>query len=207
MRRAVCGCLTALALAAAGAGAARAQVTAEAIPLELVRQYAPFLVLVIQQQFPEPPVKLEPNAEKIQAFHIQENAGVVLLPDRKLTLDVLNEDDEREVPLGICCTRLLTVEHADKAVTGPRLAVADLGEIKFPVLYLTASKRGDQRLLKVYSRDGTPIAEVPLTRSENTGPEMLGVKLTNIDLEKKKLDAVFTLGNGYQGTLKLTYLE
>ena len=62
-------CLSLAGVLCAGISVARAEdVMAEAIPADFIAQFAPFAALLIQQQFPEPPVKVEPAADKAQGY-------------------------------------------------------------------------------------------------------------------------------------------
>ena len=75
----------ALSLALLACGTARAAVSAEPIPAELLQQIATFAVPLIQQQFPNPPVAVEPQADKAVGVHVQEMVGVFVMPDKNLT--------------------------------------------------------------------------------------------------------------------------
>ncbi|MGV3723664.1 MAG: hypothetical protein ACO1SX_22430 [Actinomycetota bacterium] len=122
---------------AAVAGVARAETIAEAIPAEILGQYGLIAVLVIQQQFPNPPVKIDPAADRAVGYHVQQKAGVVAMPDRNLTLKSIEEATDKEVPVGVIATQSLSLQEKDSVIKADRLAVADLyGQIKLPLFFL-----------------------------------------------------------------------
>lgn len=204
-------CLSVAGALVAGIPMVRAaeNVMAEAIPADFIQQFAPFAVLLIQQQFPEPPVKVDLSAEKAQGFHVKEMLGIVLMPDKNLNAETVSKAGEKDSPVGVVATRSLTVEGKDAPVAADKLAVADFnGMIKIPVFFLSVKGKGEDRTLEVYSKEGTAVASAPLKKGAAAdGDKPLAVKLTNIDLEKKKLDAVFSVSGGYEGTVKFSHLD
>jgi hypothetical protein len=192
----------------AAAGVVRAEIAAEAIPANLIAQFGPFAVGLIQQQFPDPPVKVDPIAEKAVGYHVKEAYAVMVMPDKNLTAKVVEEAGEKEVPVGVLATRALSVQEKDAVVSGDRLAVADFnGQIKLPVFFLSVKSKGADRELEVYSKEGKPLLSVPLKKQAGDAELPLNVRLSNIDAEKKKLDATLSLGGTYEGTLNLGAVE
>jgi hypothetical protein len=189
------------------AGVARAEEAAEAIPPDFVQQFAPFAVQLIQQQFPNPAVKVEPNAEKTVGYHVKEQVGVVLMPDKNVTARTVEEAVDKEVPVAILATKSLSVQDKDTVVNGDRLAVADFnGMFKIPVFFLAVKGKGADRSLEVYSKDGKAVHSEPLKKATGEATGDVEVKLTNIQLEQKKLDASIRV-SGYEGTVKLGVLD
>lgn len=203
-------CLSLAAVLCAGAGVARAAeaVAAEAIPADFIQQFAPFAIQLIQQQFPDPPVKVEPRPDKALGFHVKEMLGVVLMPDKNLTAEAIEKAGEKEVPVCVLSTKSLTIEGKDAVVGADKVAVADFnGMFKIPVFFLAVKAKGEERTLEIYSKNGTAVSSVPLKKQAGDAEQPVALKLTNIDLEKKKMDATFSLGGAYEGTLKLAHLD
>lgn len=201
-----------LALSAAAAvtvaGAGRAALMAEEIPADFIAQFAPFALQLVQAQFPNPPVKVDPASEKARGYHVDQKVGVVVMPDKNLTAKSVAECGDKTVPAAVVFTKSLSVEEKDTVVNGEKLAVADFnGQLKIPVFFLAVKGKGEERTLEVYSKDGTPVASAPLKKAEVDESTPVGVKLTNIDLEKKKVDATVSLTGGYETTLKMGQLD
>jgi hypothetical protein len=197
-----------LAAAAATAGVARANLMSEEIPADFVAQFAPFALQLLQAQFPDPPVKVEPLAEKTKGYHVQQQVAVVTMPDKNLTAKSIAECGEKAVPVAVCFTRALSVEGKDGVVNADKLAAADFnGMLKIPVFFLAVKGEGENRLLEVYSKDGTPLVVAPLKKQAGDDAAPVTVKLTNVDLEKKKADAAVSLPGGYETTLKMGQID
>jgi hypothetical protein len=192
----------------AAAGVVRAEVTAEAIPPEVILQFGPLAVGLIQMQFPNPPVKIDPAADKAVGYHVKEDFAVMALPDKNLTAKLVDDAGETEVPVGVIATRALSVQEKDAVVSGDRLAVADFnGVFKIPLFFLSVKAKGADRELEVYSKTGKAILSVPLKKQAGDAASPLNLRLTNIDVEKKKLDATVSLGGAYEGTINLGAVE
>lgn len=190
------------------AGVARAEVNAEAIPADYIQQFAPLAVGLFQQQFPNPPVKVDPDAEKAQGYHMKEKIGALVFPDKNVTAKAIDEVKEQEVPVGILATLSLTLEAKGRTVPAEELAVADLnGQLKLPVFFLAVKAEGENKMLTVYSKDGKALTTSMLKKQAGDAKQSVGLKLSNIDLENKRLDANVSLGGAYEGTLKLTYVK
>ena len=48
---------------------------------------------------------------------------------------------------------------------------------------------------------------MPVKKQAGDANMPMAIKLTNIDLEKKKLDVTVSLGGAYESTLKLAYID
>jgi len=189
------------------AGMVRAELMAEPIPADLIQQVAPIAVQLLQAQIPNPPVKVEPQVEKAIGYHVQQLVGAVVVPDKNLTSKAIEETREKSVPAGILLTRALSLEEKEQVIGGDKLAVADFqGQLKLPIFFLSVKADGENRVLEVYGKDGKPLASAPLKKEEGDKPSQVAMKFTNINLEKKRLDATVTL-SGYQSTLKLGYID
>src|SRR5687767_8195794 len=185
-------CLSLAAALGAGWGVARAAdaVAAEAIPADFIAQFAPFAVQLIQQQFPEPPVKVDPRPDKAQGYHVKEMVGVVMMPDKNLTAEAIDKATDKEVPVAVLATKSLTLEDKDAAGIGAdKIAVADFnGMFKIPVFFMAVKAKGEERTLEIYSKNGAALASAPLKKQPGNADLPVALKLTNIDLAKKKLD-------------------
>ena len=192
----------------AAAGVVRAEIAAEAIPPDFIIQFCPLAVALIQQQFPNPPVKVDPAADKAVGYHVKEMFAVVAMPDKNLTAKVVDDAGETEVPVGVIATRSLSLQEKDTVVNGDRLAVADFnGMFKIPLFFLSVKSKGTERELEVYSKSGKSILSVPLKKQASDAATPLNIRLTNIDAEKKKLDVTVSLGGAYEGTINLGAVE
>ena len=199
--------LIALSLAVATAGVVHAQVAAEKIPADFLAQFAPFAIALLQQQFPNPPVKVDVSAEKALGYHVKEQVGVVVLPDKNLTGKAIEEAADKEIPAAVIATKSLSLEEKGELIGSDKLAVADFnGQIKIPVFFVSVKGKGEERTLEIYSKEGKPLVSVPLKKQAGDAEAPVDVKLTNIDLEKKKLDATISLGGAYETSLKLGVL-
>lgn len=208
MRKPLVG-LSLAALILAGVGAARAaDVTAEPIPPDFIQQFAPFAVQLIQQQFPNAPVKVDPQTDKAQGFHVKEMLGVVMMPDKNLTAEAIEKAADKDVPVAVLATKGLSVQNKDAVVGADKVAVADFnGMFKIPVFFLAIRGKGDDRTLEVYSKDGTSIDSVPVKKMAGDKESPCSIKISNIDIEKKKMDVIFSLGGAYETTVKLGSLD
>lgn len=195
--------LTATLLAA---GIARAEVAAEAIPADILAQLVPFAVQAIQTQFPQPPVKVDPQNEKAVGYHVQEKVGILVIPDRNLSAKAVDEAADKDVPVALLSTLRLTISDNDQPVAGDKLALVTVSEaLKLPVFFLAVQGHGGERVLNVYSKDGKPVASAPLKKQSGDAATAVAMKMTNVDLENKKADLTVSLGGAYEGTLKLAY--
>jgi hypothetical protein len=200
--------LIAISLAAVALGGiARAEVVAQAIPAEAIMQYGNLAILLIQAQFPNPPVKVDPSPEHCTGYHVDQKIAVVAMPDRNLTQKILDELADKEIPAGVLATKSLSIIDKDAIINGERLAVANVNDqLKLPLFFLAVKAKGAERTLEVYSKDGKAIVSAPLKKQEGKSEQLIGVKLSNIDLEAKKLDVTVSLA-GYDGTLKFGHLD
>ena len=77
---------------------------------------------LIQQQFPEPPVKVDPRPDKAQGYHVKEMVGVVMMPDKNLSAEAIDKATDKEVPVAVLATKSLTLE--DKDLMGHLMMIA-----------------------------------------------------------------------------------
>lgn len=190
--------------------AARAAVDAEPIPAEFIQQLAPATVDAVKQQFPNPPVKIDAQAEKATGLHVQEMIGAVVLPDRNLTVQAVEGAGEKDVPVGYVATRALNFTDREKGTPIPadRIAMVNFMDVaKFPIFYLAVRGSGPDRTLLVYSKDGKAIASAPLKKQAGDATLPVTLKMSDIDLEKKSLSLTVALHGAYEGTFKLAVQE
>jgi hypothetical protein len=201
MRKTLIG--VSLALAAA-VGIARAEVAAEAIPADFIQQFVQLAAPLLQQQFPNPPVKVDINGDKTTGYHVQEMVGLVVMPDKNVSAKAVEEAADKEVPVALIATKSLSVEDNGQAVNGDKLAQADVaGMFKLPVFFVSVKAKGEDRTLEIYSKENTAVASVPLKKQAGDASVPVGLKLTNIDLPNKKMDATISVAGAYEGTVKL----
>jgi hypothetical protein len=195
---------------AAGVRAADA-VEAEAIPPDFIQQFAPVATLFFQQQFPNPPVKIDPNAEKALGYHVKESVAALAIPDKALTEAVIKDAKDKDVPVGVLTCKSLSLLAKDKDETLPadKVAILDIqGQIKLSVFFLAVQGEGDNRTLRIYSKDTKdPVAIAPLKKMSGDANNPIGMKLTNIDPEKKRAEMTLNLGGAYEGTVKLGFAD
>lgn len=198
-----------LAVACVAAAAARAQIAAEPIPAEFLQQFAPFATALFQQQFPNPPVKLDLQADKAVGYHVKEMVGIVAVPDRNLSARAIEEIADRELPAGVVTTKSLSIQDRDTVINGDRLALLDLnGAAKLPVFFLAIRASGNERVLAIYAREaGKPLLTVPLKKQAGDLERPIALKLANIDPEKRTLEATLSFAGSYEATLKMAYVE
>jgi hypothetical protein len=199
-------------IAGLAAGAVRAaDVEAEAIPAEFIQQFAPIATLLFQQQFPNPPIKVDPNAEKALGYHVKESVAALAIPDKALNEAALKDAKDKDVPVGVVTCKSLSLLAKDKDETLPadKVAVLDIqGQIKLAVFFLAVQAEGENRVLRIYSKDvKEPVAIVPLKKMAGDANNPIGMKLTNVDPEKKRADMTLNLGGAYEGTVKLGFTE
>ena len=205
MRKILVGLSLAVALAA---GVARAEETAEAIPAEFLQQFSPLAMQLIQQQFPNPPVKVDLNPDKAVGYHLKEMVAVVVVPDKAITGKAVEDAGDKDVPLAVIATKSLTVRDKDKAVGADQLSVADFnGMFKIPVFFVAVRGKGADRTLEVYSKDGKAIASAPLKKQTGDANQPIAVKMSNINLEKKTLDLTVGVAGAYEGTVPMAFLD
>lgn len=196
-----------LSLVLLACGTARAAVMAEPIPAELLQQIATFAVPLIQQQFPNPPVTVDPQADKAVGVHVQEMVGVFVLPDKNITAKAVEGAGEKSVPVAILATKSLSFMDKETVIGADKVAVADFnGMFKLPVFFLAVKGSGDDRTLQVFSKDGKPLVTTPLKKQAGDAAVSVGVKMANIDLEKKQADMTVSLNGAYEGTLRMGFV-
>jgi hypothetical protein len=205
MRKTLIGVSLALATVV---GVARAEVAAEAIPADFVQQFIQLALPLMQQQFPNPPVKVDVNGEKTVGYHVQEKVGLVVMPDKNVTAKAVEECADKELPLALVATKSLVVPGNDGQVRAEKLAVADVaGMFRLPVFFLSVKGKGEERTLEIYGKDNQAIASVPLKKQPGDAAQPVGLKLTNIDVEGKKMEALVSVAGAYEGNVKLTVAE
>jgi len=194
--------------AVTAAGVARAEITAEPIKASTLHELAPIALQMIQEKFPQPPVKVDPNLEKVVGYHVHEIIAVVGMPDKALTGKIVDEAGDKDVPVGIMATRSLGPLAKDTTISADKLAVVDInGTVKIPIFFMAVKGKGEERNLELYSKDGNAIGSAPLKKVTGDASVPLGIKMTNINDEKKQVDLVFTLSGAYEGTLKMGFLD
>jgi hypothetical protein len=112
-------------------------------------------------------VKVEPNADKGDAFSVKD-AAVLVLPDKNLTAAVLEKTGGRIIPLGQLFLKELSPVKDGFATTRDQLRTvmfSDKGEEHRIALLLLGVRKLDDRLeLVVFGKDEAPLLQVPLRR-------------------------------------------
>ena len=190
-------------------GVARAEVTAMPIPADIIQNFVPLAVQLIQAQFKEPPVKVDVSTDHVVGYHVNQMVGLLVLPDKNFTAKTITDAGDKDVPVAVLATKSLSLQDRDTVVNGDRLAVAGLnGAIKIPVFFVAVKAQGADRVLDVYSKDGSkPILTVPVKKQTAETTQPIDMKFSNIDLEKKRLDVTLNLGGSYESTFKMGFLD
>jgi hypothetical protein len=191
------------------AGVARAAVEAEPIPDDFIKQFGLHTVQLFKEQFPTPPVKVDLDADKIQGVHVPDTMAVAVMPDKGLGEKTVAESKDKKAPLGVLLTMALSVEKDGVVVSGDKLATLEVvGLGKAPTFFMDV--KGDKeegRTLELFSKKSDePVLTMPLTKKDGASKSALTVKLTNIDPEKKKAEAVFSVPGGYEANVKLGFV-
>lgn len=193
------------------AGVRAANVEPEEIPAEFIQQFAPIATLLFQQQFPEPPVKVDPNAEKALGYHVKQEVAALAIPDKLLTEAVINDAKDKDVPVGVvtCKSLSLLAKDKDETVPNDKLALLDIqGQIKLSILFLAVQADGENKVLRIYGKDlKEPVATVPLKKMAGDATKPIAMKMTNVDPEKKRAEMTLSLGGAYEGTMKMGFTE
>ena len=156
--------LTALALLAAFAPALSAQ---DAIQLEEAQKAARKLS-ASAAQITDAPFAVETDLEKPQGIKA-EGVGLLVLPDRKLTAELLAAANSAITPLGQLWTLKLAVAANGKATASEKLRhltiVDGEKEREVSLYYLGATKTDAGGLeLVVYAKDKEPLLRVPIKK-------------------------------------------
>jgi len=196
----------------AAAGVARAEIMPEPIPADFIQQFAPLVIDLVQQQIPNPPVKVEANAEKALGYHFtveqgeKELLGVVAMPDKNLTAATVEKATDKGTPVGVLGMKSLSLVDKEDVFKADRLAVAELnGIFKMPVFFLSVKGSGADRTLEIYSKDGKALVSAPLKKQASDAAVPLNLKISNIDAAKKKADLTISLGGAYESTVKVSH--
>lgn len=191
-------CLVFLAAAAAWA----AQQAPERLASDEIGQLAGPLQNGIEERIQNPPVAVAINADQAFGFKANGMPVMVVLPDKNLTAAAVEGAGEKPVPVGIIATHDISVIVKDKPVPFDQLNVLEFGDVKVPIFFVAVRKKGDDRVLEVYSKEKTPLATVTL-KPATADKAALAVAFENLNAEKKQADLVLTLGGAYRGTVRI----
>jgi hypothetical protein len=115
-------------------------------------------------------LKLEPDPER--AFGLKkDNVGALIIPDKRLTADLLHKAGQDVVPVAQFWVRHLTVVAKDQAVPSDKLRVVAVTvgdkEHPLPLFLLGARRTASQELeLLVYGNGKEPLLQLPLRKTE-----------------------------------------
>jgi len=121
--------------------------------------------------------------------------GAMVLPDKKLTADLLAKAGKEVTPLGQLWFRQISPLQDGKVVAADKLRIITVNangeDHHLPLFFLGVRKKADEALeLVVYAKDQEPLLVVPLTKSEGTQELPLELEAQKGEAEKT---AVFTL--------------
>lgn len=152
-----------LALTLACTVSASAQETAD---LEAAQKIALKLKATIGTP-PDAPLAIDADVEKPSLLKVAGDAGILFMPDRKLSAAALSGVGSEIVPLGQLWMRKLTLVSGVKALAADKVrtvAVTDEGkEAKVLLFYVGARKSaaGSPELV-LFARDTTPLLSAPI---------------------------------------------
>ena len=114
------------------------------------------------------PFSMEADLEKPQGIKT-EHAGLIVLPDRKLTVELLAAANSAITPLGQLWTLKLAVAANGKATAADKLRHLTISDgekdREVSLYYLGATKGGSGDLeLVVYAKDKEPVLRVPIKK-------------------------------------------
>jgi len=146
-----------------------AQAQPERIPPEEAQKYAKLFV-ESAGKLDGPQIKMEVDTDKPYAFKAKKH-GAMVLPDKKLSADVLAKAGKELVPLGQLWLVRMTLVAADQPTPADKLRLVKVTvnneDHQMPLLLLGVRKNAKDELeLVVYAKDKEPLLTVPLEKKE-----------------------------------------
>ncbi|MDQ3625436.1 MAG: hypothetical protein M3463_23660 [Verrucomicrobiota bacterium] len=122
------------------------------------------------------PMATEPDLEKPQAIKAG-GAGVLILPDRKLTAESLSGASQTSTPIGQLWTHQVSLAKDGKAVARDQLRVVSVTEKEKRAdvqLYLLGAAKNDAGALElvVFGKAKEPLLRVPLVQRRGGSQEL-----------------------------------
>ncbi len=146
----------------------------DSIPLEEARKAARKLAASVAT-LADAPFAVDPDLEKPQGIKA-EGVGVIVLPDRKLSAELLAAANSAITPVGQLWTLKLNVAAEGKATATDKLRLVTITdgekerEVQLYFLGATKSTKGELELV-IYAKDKEPLLRVPLTSREGAKAE------------------------------------
>ncbi|NBV21626.1 MAG: hypothetical protein EBS05_06850 [Proteobacteria bacterium] len=116
-------------------------------------------------------VKIAPDAEHADALKAGD-AGIMVIPDKKLTAELLEKVGADLVPVGQLYFKSVAPAKDGKVTANDKLRVLtfeDKGNsIRIPLCLLGARKRDGQLELVVFGNEKTPLAQLTLRKAESS---------------------------------------
>lgn len=144
----------------------------EKVPTEEVQKIARRVL----EQFGETKdaqLKVSADAERADALKAGE-AGIMVIPDKKLTAEALEKAGADLVPVGQLYFKAVAPAKDGKVTANDKLRVLTFDDkgnsIRIPLCLLGVRKRDGQLELVVFGSEKTPLAQLPLKKAEgNSG--------------------------------------
>jgi hypothetical protein len=192
----------ALGAAAVFAAGAWAQDGPMPVPPEQLRPIAE-LIAMAAGEVKDPPVTVAPDPERALGFRVEENAGLVLLPDKNLTADALKAAGEKPLPVAVAVMRGASVADAKGLVTDDRRQTITIRDRPVGIFWLAARKNGENLVLEVYSKGGKPLITSPLRAANGDAKVPVGLAFENLDTTTHQADRVVTLAGAQRAPVRV----
>jgi hypothetical protein len=116
------------------------------------------------------PLKVELNIDKPFGIKGHENVGLIVVPDKALTAEVISKAGKEIVPVGQLWMRGVVPAKEGKAVSSDKLrhlTVSDGKKDTRVELYLLGARRGEKTELVIYADGKEPLLVLPLEAGES----------------------------------------
>lgn len=145
-------------------------VAQEKVPAEEVQKIAR-RVLEQVGEVKDAQLKITPDVEHADALKAGE-AGILVLPDKKLTAEALEKAGTEFVPVGQLYFKSVAPAKDGRVTANDKLRVVTFDDkgnsIRIPLCLLGARKRDGQLELVVFGNEKTPLAQLPLKKAEGS---------------------------------------
>lgn len=185
----------------------------EAIDSDKAREFAKVLS-ELAMDITEPQVKIQPDPAKAQGVHRPQEAGLLLVPDKRLQEDNSENSDAVNRPAGASLAYLFAY-HLAPVIDGKAASTKDLHSVvyrsdegdKARVYCLLLSVRKlseDDWRLYVYGTKEEPLLDVRFGEGSGPGATPLAIQCKNV--QGYEGDVVITVFDKYQADFKVRYV-
>lgn len=185
----------------------------EAIDSEKAQQFAKALS-ELAADIAQPQVKIQPNPDKAQGVHRPQEAGLLLVPDKRVLEGVSENSNDVTRSAGASLAYLFAY-HLAPVIDGKAAPTKDLHSVIFQseegdearvhCLLLAVRKLSeDDWRLYVYGADEKPLLDVRF--DEGSGPGALPVAIECKNVQGYEGDVVITVFDKYQAGFKVRYV-